>query len=83
MVRELRAILSRLYEESTRAKALFQAVKPDNLKLPSGVTIISSIEKNSIQVEVRCDKGIGTLLSTLDDLLSCLSAAERTLEAVG
>jgi hypothetical protein len=32
-----------------------------------------------IDVRIRCPKGVGSLISTLDDLLSCLAAAEKAL----
>jgi hypothetical protein len=35
--------------------------------------------KTEIDVRIRCPKGVGSLIQTLDDLLSCLAAAEKTL----
>jgi hypothetical protein len=38
--------------------------------------------KTEIDVHIRCPKGVGSLISTLDDLLSCLAAAEKALKGL-
>jgi hypothetical protein len=40
------------------------------------------VELTSLIIEVNCSNGVGTLLATLDDLLSCIQAAEKALEEV-
>jgi hypothetical protein len=40
------------------------------------------MRKTEIILSVKCPKGVGSLLATLDDLLSCLGAAEKTLQGL-
>ena len=64
------------------AKAVAEAINPDNLQAPDGLTLAVKRRGAEISIEVRCPKGVGNLLSTLDDLLSCLSAAEKTIDGL-
>jgi hypothetical protein len=38
--------------------------------------------KTKIDVHITCHKGVGSLIQTLDDLLSCLAAAEKTINSL-
>ncbi len=78
----MKAILKQQYDQKQKAEAILQSVQPDNLKAPGGVRITSTADGNLIKITVQCSKGLGTFISTIDDLLSCISAAERTLEAL-
>lgn len=81
MEAEARIIL--LYEDEEEAKAISRSVSPDNLTCPeglivetwsSGTEVITTIEYNG--------ENIATFLSTIDDLLSCISTAEKAINAV-
>lgn len=39
-------------------------------------------ENRSLLAFVACDKPLKTLISTLDDLLACISVAERALKSL-
>jgi transcription factor Pcc1 len=78
----LKAILKRQYDQRQKAEAILQSVQPDNLKAPDGIRITSTTEGISVKIVVECSKGIGAFISTIDDLLSCMGAAERTLDAL-
>jgi hypothetical protein len=40
------------------------------------------VNDNTLEIEVFSERSIGSLVATLDDLLSCVQAAEKTLEEV-
>lgn len=70
------------YKDSETARAIQKSITPDNLGAPDGMHIIASVNGNSLEIEIVSDRSIGSLVATLDDLLSCIQAAEKTLEKV-
>ena len=70
------------YPNEKTAKAVAEAVNPDNIQAPEGLKLVVNRKRDELNIKVRCSKGVGSLLSTLDDLLSCLSAAEKALNGL-
>lgn len=68
------------YQDNITATAIQKAITPDNIGVPSGMQISAYVEKNILTIKVITNRNIGSLVSTLDDLLSCIQAAEKTLE---
>jgi len=65
-----------------QAKAVESAVSPDNVKLPAGLIVETTRKGSSVLAAVSCRKGLSTFISTVDDLLSCISVAERAFSVV-
>lgn len=78
----LEAELSLVYDSEQEAEAIVQAVAPDNLKVPIGLKVETERNDSSLSAVVRCEKSLETFIATLDDLLACISAAERALGSV-
>jgi hypothetical protein len=74
--------LSLCYEDERKAKAVAKAVSPDNIKTPSGLFIHTEREGCKVLTYVKCEMQLQTLIATLDDLLSCVSVAEKAIVAV-
>ena len=72
---EARITLS--YKNAREAKAVAKAVSPDNVKVPSGLVIKTTKRGCKVFTTVQCKKGLSTFIATIDDLLSCVSVAER------
>jgi tRNA threonylcarbamoyladenosine modification (KEOPS) complex Pcc1 subunit len=70
------------YSDEKTAKAIQKAITPDNIELPDGMHIMVLVNDNTLEIEVFSERSIGSLVATLDDLLSCVQAAEKTLEEV-
>jgi hypothetical protein len=70
------------YNDEETARAVVEAVSPDNYQAPEGLELSVERRKTEITVKVHCSKGVGSLISTLDDLLSCLATAEKTLNGL-
>jgi len=68
------------YGEADTAKAIQKAITPDNLGVPDGMHIITAVQGSVLEIEVHTDRSIGSLIATLDDMLSCIQAAERAIE---
>ncbi len=70
------------YPDEATALAALESVEPDNLEAPEGIKIHAERIKNELLITVATSRGVGTFASTLDDLLSCLSAAEKALKSL-
>ncbi len=76
------AKLTLRYPNEETARAVAEAVSPDNYQAPEDLEISVDRRNTEITVRVLCPKGVGSLISTLDDLLSCIGAAEKVLGGV-
>jgi len=76
---EASATISVVYEDAEASRSIMEAVSPDNLQAPPGVTVEASIVGSRLQLTVRCAGGVKSLIATVDDLLSCVQAAERAI----
>ena len=79
---EVSATISIRYGDADTARSILEAISPDNLRAPPGVSVEASVERRALRVSVSCSRGVGSLISTVDDLLSCVQAAERAIEGV-
>ncbi|MCW4050019.1 MAG: KEOPS complex subunit Pcc1 [Candidatus Bathyarchaeota archaeon] len=67
------------YGDQTTAEAIRQAITPDNVDVPEGMTIETVAEDGVLTITVDTTRSIGSLVATLDDMLSCIQAAEKAL----
>jgi hypothetical protein len=77
---EAEIILS--YRNEREAEAVANAVSPDNFKVPRGLFIKTTHKGVKVFTTVKCDLRVQTFMATIDDLLSCVSVAEKTFTAV-
>jgi len=58
-------------------------VSPDNVKTPEGLSIETFARDNRVITLIKYEgHNLQTFQSTIDDLLSCISVAEKTFSAV-
>ncbi len=67
------------YVDQRTAEAILRAIEPDNLTTPEGVKIEAEASGGVVTINLECRRGIGSLVATLDDLLSCIQAAEAAI----
>jgi len=77
---EARIALS--YKTIRDAEAVAKAVSPDNVKVPQGLFIKTTRRGEKVFTKIACEARLQTFVATIDDLLSAVSVAERTLSAV-
>ncbi len=70
------------YSDSKIAEAIAQAVSPDNFKTPKGLRVQTLREESKVITVITCENKLATLIATIDDLLFCISTAEKTLQIV-
>ena len=63
-------------------RAVAESISPDNRNVPEGLKVKTSAKGRRVISIVECNKRFETFLATLDDLLSCMQAAEKTLKGI-
>lgn len=64
------------------AKAIANAVSPDNFKTPIGLSVKTIREEKKVVTYVECESKFATFIATIDDLLFSASTAEKTLKTI-
>lgn len=70
------------YEDSKTARSIMEAISPDNLDAPEGIDVTTKVDGDILKISISCSRDIGSLLSTVDDLLSCVQAAESAIDKI-
>jgi hypothetical protein len=78
----LEATITLEYGDSKTAEAIANAVSPDNFKAPTGLSIKTVKKGNDVLTEIETEGKLTTFIATIDDLLFCVSTAEKTLLTV-
>ena len=72
---EAKIILS--YKNEREAEAVAKAVSPDNVKVPHGLFVKTTRRGPKVFTTIECKTKLETFVATIDDLLSCVSVAEK------
>lgn len=78
----MQAEIALSYKSIKEAEAVAQAVSPDNLKVPQGLFIKTKKLGKKVITQITCETRFSTFVATVDDLLSAVSVAEKTISAV-
>jgi hypothetical protein len=78
----LEATITLEYGNPKTADAIANAVSPDNFKTPVGLAIKTERKNSQVVTEIKAEGKISTFIATIDDLLFCVSTAEKTLRTV-
>lgn len=74
----MKAEIRLCYDDEREAEAVAKAVSPDNVEVPPGLAIKTARERSDVLTNVECHKSLHTFIATIDDLLSCVSIAEKS-----
>ncbi len=66
------------YRTEREAEAVARAVSPDNVDVPSGLYVETVRNGSDVHTKIECQTRLQTLIATIDDLLACVSVAEKT-----
>lgn len=75
----MRAEVRCAYRSERFARAVAEALRPDNLRVPEGIKLTTRARGNEVRTVIEIEGRIETLLATLDDLLACTGAAESVI----
>ena len=67
------------YDSTKMAEAIAKAVSPDNFKTPKGLSIRTVRKANKVITKLDHNGKFLTFIATIDDLLFCVSTAEKVL----
>jgi hypothetical protein len=70
------------YGDAKTADAIANAVSPDNFKTPTGLFIKTVRKGSRVLTEVKAEGKLASFIATIDDLLFCVSTAEKTLRTI-
>ncbi|MCX8153778.1 MAG: KEOPS complex subunit Pcc1 [Candidatus Bathyarchaeota archaeon] len=70
------------YSDERTADAVAEAVSPDNFKAPHGLFITTVRQHKLVVTEIKSAGNFATFLATIDDLLFCVSTAEKALRII-
>ncbi|MEM2439792.1 MAG: KEOPS complex subunit Pcc1 [Candidatus Bathyarchaeia archaeon] len=76
----MEAEITIFYEDKGKARAVAEAVSPDNFKVPAGLYVKTEKRDGNVWTYIRCSRGLQTFIATVDDLLFAVSTAEKTLK---
>ena len=65
------------YKNEREAEAVEKAVSPDNVKVPAGLFVKTVRRGSKVFTTIECETRLETFMATIDDLLSCVSVAEK------
>ena len=68
------------YKNEREAEAVAKPVSPDNVEVPQGLYIETVRDGSTVYTKIECQTRLQTLIATLDDLLACVSVAEKTFK---
>jgi len=74
----LEAKIKLSYKNKREAEAVSKAVSPDNVEVPPGLFVKTVRRGSKVFTTVECQTKLQTFIATIDDLLSCVSVAEKT-----
>lgn len=70
------------YGSVREAEAVVEAVSPDNVTVPRGLVVKTVRRGCSVLTDIVCDVKFLTFLATVDDFLSAVSVAEKSVSAI-
>ena len=79
----MEAKITLVYKEAREAKAVSEAISPDNLETPSNLLVETYATEKTVATSIKYDgDNMGTFTSTIDDVLSCVTVAEKAFSAI-
>ncbi len=64
------------------AEIALRSIKPDNYPLPRGLQLSMEVRDNVVHVYVECERTVSSLLTTLDDILSMMNLALKSIRSI-
>jgi tRNA threonylcarbamoyladenosine modification (KEOPS) complex Pcc1 subunit len=78
----LEATITLEFDDEEVAKAVADAVSPDNYKTPANLTIKTTQAKTTVTTNIQTQEKLLTFIATIDDLLFSITIAEKTLQTI-
>jgi hypothetical protein len=77
---EITAVIELNFSNKSELNAVMKALIPDNINFPNGLQMNMFSNDNTLHLDFICyNVGIGTLASTIDEILEHISIAEKVI----
>jgi hypothetical protein len=78
---EITAVIELNFSNKSEINAVMKALMPDNINFPNGLKMNMFSNNNTLHLDFICYGcgGIGTLASTIDEILEHISIAEKVI----
>lgn len=77
---EITTVIELNFSNKSEVNAVMKALIPDNINFPNGLQMNMFSNNNTLHLDFICDSGdIGTLASTIDEILEHISIAEKVI----
>lgn len=76
------AKLELTFENTEEAEIALKSLQPDNYPLPHGLELSMKVKGNRLEVYIECERNLLSLLNTLDDILSMVNLAFKSIKAI-
>ena len=81
-MKRLEATVTLEYADEKLARAVANAVSPDNFKTPPNLSVKTVVEQGKVITKIKCEGKLATFTATIDDLLFSATAAEKALKTI-
>jgi len=69
------------YKSPREAEAIAKAISPDNVKVPTDLTIKTIKRGHKVITLVKSQRNLESLIATIDDILMSVQVAEKAVSA--
>ena len=70
------------FESSKDAEQVQKSIDPDNTPVPIGIEIDTIVEGKTLKIVINCNRGIDSFRATVEDIMSAIDLAIRTIESI-
>lgn len=78
----LKARLEMKFPSRRYAEAIAKGISPDNRNAPTCLKVKTVAVGRNVITHIKCKGRYETFMATLDDILTCIQTAQRSLEAI-
>jgi tRNA threonylcarbamoyladenosine modification (KEOPS) complex Pcc1 subunit len=75
----LEAKITLSYKSLREAEAIARAISPDNVKVPTALTIKTFQKGSKVVTLVECQRNFKSFIATIDDVLMAVRVAEKAI----
>jgi tRNA threonylcarbamoyladenosine modification (KEOPS) complex Pcc1 subunit len=70
------------FDSEIDAKQVLNSINPDNTPLPVGISIDTDQTGTRVKLRIECSRGIDSLRSTVEDIMSAIDLSVRTIDTI-
>ena len=78
----MKGTISLNFQSPKDAERILLAINPDNTPLPQGLEIDCLVKGTQLLISIHCERGLSSLSSTIEDILSAIDLSMRTSESL-